>query len=349
VALVPVLAVLQRADLEGQPTWLAIGLTTMVAFALPWRRSYPLAVAVAYVGAFILVDIVNLGDELHGMVLAGVLFTYALLRWGSARESAIGFALLFVMYAVHNMTYAGFGVYDGLIATGFWLLPAVIGGTMRYRAENRRRLIDDARLNERVQLARELHDTVAHHVSAIAIQAQAARVVATSKPDAANEALRVIELTASRALLEMRKVVGALRTAEVDMAPQQRLSDIKRLANQSQGGPRVKVEFTGPLDTLEPWEEVGLYRVAQESITNALRHARNASRISVRVYCTGETVCLTVEDDGENDLREPRGSDGHGLVGMEERMNLLGGQFEAGPNPDGGWFVRATLPRTGGS
>lgn len=345
--LVLLLALHQRTSIDGELSWLAIGMTVIVALAVPWRRLHPLLANIAYLSAYVAANFVHSMDQLEGMMLAGVLINYALLRWASGRQSAIGFILLLATYASRNIVFSEASIYDGTVATGLWLLPTFVGGTMRYLAENRRRLVEDARFGERMQLARELHDTVAHHVSAIAVQAQAGRVAAAAKPQAATEALRVVELTASRALLEMRKVVGALRTAEADMEPQQRLSDIERLAKESQGGPRIDVSFSGPLQTLKPWQEVGLYRVAQESITNARRHAHNASHVAVSVDCNEETVCLTVADDGENKRRAPRPSAGHGLVGMEERVKLMGGQFEAGPNPEGGWLVRATVPRAG--
>jgi len=346
--LVAVISVIHAA-VPGESTSVVIALTAVVPFVIPWRRSHPLLASLGYAVPFCTAYVLNLGGEEAGTGLTGVIIAYALFRWASGRHAAFGIILMMATSALYQASYeSDIDVVRKVVATVFWVLPAAIGLTVRYRADGRRLLVEESRLGERVQLARELHDTVAHHVSAIAIQAQAARVVAESKPDAATDALKVIEQTASRALAEMRKVVGALRTAEIDTAPQQRLSDIERLAKENQGRPRIEVNFSGPLDSLEPWEEVGLYRVAQESITNARRHARNASRITVRVDCTGDSICLTVVDDGENDQREPRGSGGHGLVGMEERVKLLGGQFEAGPSPEGGWLVRATLPRTGG-
>ncbi|MFC1640141.1 sensor histidine kinase [Gemmatimonadota bacterium] len=346
-ALVLLLALHQRTSIDGALSWLAIGMTLIVAFAVPWRRSHPLLVNIVYVGAFGAAMVVHSVDEVEGMMLAGVLITYALLRWASGRQSAIGFIVLLVTYVSHSIVYGQPGLYDRTLATGLLLLPAFVGGTMRYLAEGRRRLIDDARFGERVQLARELHDTVAHHVSAIAIQSQAARVVATSRPDVALQALKAIEETASNALTEMRKVVGALRdTNEVDTAPQRRLADIKRLARSSQNGPRIEVSFSGELNTLDPSVEAGLYRIAQESITNVRRHARNASCITVRVDGTADGVCLTVADDGDAGSPSKGQTPGYGLTGMKERATLLGGEFEAGPGPDGGWRVRAVLPNT---
>ena len=195
-------------------------------------------------------------------------------------------------------------------------------------------------------MARELHDTVAHHVSAIAIQAQAGRTAA-SRPDAAVDALGAIEEEASRTLAEMRAMVGALRQGEEpELAPQRGVADIHRLARGAGEGPRVDVELAGDLDGLRPSVDAALYRLAQESITNAVRHARHATRIDVRVTGDNDDVRLTVRDDGDG----PSGADwslGYGLVGMTERAMLLGGTLEAGPGADGGWTVNALLPRNG--
>ena len=162
-----------------------------------------------------------------------------------------------------------------------------------------RHLADTERDETAATLARELHDTVAHHVSAIAIRAQAGRVVARSDPAAALDALVVIEEEASRTLAEMRDLVGALRRGtEADLAPQRGVADIERLTDSSGPLPHVAVELSGDLEGLRPSLDATLYRLAQESITNAVRHARHATRIQVTVR--GEPACvrLTVGDDG---------------------------------------------------
>ena len=202
-------------------------------------------------------------------------------------------------------------------------------------------------VHEREQLARELHDTVAHYVSAIAIQAQAGRTLAASQPDAAVEALEVIEQAASRTLTEMRNMVRVLREGEEpDLAPQRSVDDIERLAHSTGDRPRVDVELSGDLDDLRPSVEAAIYRIAQESITNAVRHARHATRINVSVTGDDDYVHVTVRDDGDASSTG-RNSSGFGLAGMTERATLLGGTLEAGPGSDKGWMVNAVLPRAG--
>ncbi|MFN2506646.1 MAG: sensor histidine kinase, partial [Acidimicrobiales bacterium] len=217
---------------------------------------------------------------------------------------------------------------------------------VRYQSKARARGMDQVKLLEREQLARELHDTVAHHVSAIAIRAQAGRVVASSDPAAALEALVVIEEEASRTLAEMRAMVGALRHGEEpDLAPQRGVADIERLTTGAGDRPQVDIELSGDLDGLRPSVDAALYRLAQESITNALRHARHATRIRVTVQGEDDCVSLTVGDDGDPAAFDPRSTTGFGLIGMAERAKLLGGTLAAGPSRNRGWTVHAVLPR----
>ncbi len=275
-----------------------------------------------------------------------LLLPYALLRWGSGRAILIGMPLALVTAGIGIWaTYTSVG--DTVAAVIFFVSPAVLGAFVRYWSTSRGREVDQVKLLEREQLARELHDTVAHHVSAIAIQAQAGRVLAQSRPDAAVEALTVIEAEASRALTEMRAMVRALRDGDdADLAPQRGVADIARLAATVADAPRVEVSIAGDLDDLSPSIEAAVYRLAQESITNAIRHARHASRIDVLIRGDADCVRLTVIDDGDS-TSLGRASWGYGLIGMTERATLLGGSLDAGPRSDRGWTVSAVLPRVG--
>jgi signal transduction histidine kinase len=158
------------------------------------------------------------------------------------------------------------------------------------------------------------------------------------------KALETIEETASRALEEMRAMVGVLRDGgEVDFAPQPRVADIEHLARQVDGRPSIDVQLSGDLDQLSPAVGVALYRIAQESVTNAVRHARHATWITVEVVDEGEHVHLIVRDDGDA-VTTAQTSSGYGLAGMAERATLLGGTFQAGPGPGRGWSVEAVFP-----
>jgi signal transduction histidine kinase len=194
-----------------------------------------------------------------------------------------------------------------------------------------------------VALARELHDTVAHHVSAIAVQAQAGGVVAGQQPEKAAEVLAAIDSEASRTLAEMRSMVRVLREDEaVAYAPQLGVADLPALA-RADATPTVEVSLDGSLTRLSRPVDAALYRLAQESLTNAVRHARSATRVGIDVRREGDAVRLRVSDDGQTEPGPPP-EPGFGLLGMAERAHLLGGSLSAGPGPEGGWVVEAVLP-----
>jgi signal transduction histidine kinase len=301
-------------------------------------------------GSIVLGDAATLlgtGEPMEPYTAAYVLLLpYALFRWGSGVEAVTGMAIVVAAHALPTAISGNFG--DLAAGPLFLLLPAALGASIRYRASSRLREADQIRLREREQLARELHDTVAHHVSAIAIRAQAGRTLAASRPEAAVDALEVIEEAASRTLADLRALVGALRDGEdADLAPQRGVADIERLAHAAGDGPRVDVQLAGDLDGLRPLVGAAIYRIAQESVTNAVRHARHATRIDVRVTGHDDAVRLTVRDDGDAVPSGAGRSPGYGLVGMSERAALLGGTLEAGPGANSGWTVTAVLPRNG--
>jgi signal transduction histidine kinase len=158
----------------------------------------------------------------------------------------------------------------------------------------------------------------------------------------------VIEAEASRTLTEMRSVVGVLRGSDAALVtPSPSIADLADLAGADRPGPPVRVELSGDVVGVPPPVAAAIYRLAQESVTNARRHARHATRIEVRVAADDDMVRLRVSDDGDRASRLPARSRGYGLTGMIERARLLGGTCEAGPDPDRGWTVTAALPRAG--
>lgn len=338
---------LLREDKAWAP--LVISVSLVVAACLLWRRTSPLAAVAVTFGTLLAFDIARIVavDATGLQSIAGVLvLPYALLRWGAGREAALGLTIILIWLPV-TLVVDPTSPAERVAGYGFFLFAAALGAAIRYHAKTRICDIDVAKAREREQLARDLHDTVAHHVSGIVIQAQAGRAVATSHPERAAEVLAVIEDAASRTLTELRTMVGVLRASEgADFAPSPGVADLGRLAGQAEGGPPVDVELSGELDDLSPAVGAALYRLTQESITNARRHARYATRVAVRVVGDAERVALTVDDDGA--VSTAGGSpSGYGLVGMRERTKLLGGTFHAGPSAGGGWRVEATLPRAG--
>jgi signal transduction histidine kinase len=347
VGVVMVTALLEgvfRDDVAWRPvvTIVAVGL----APALLWRRTHPLACVVVGFGTGMAL---GLASQLAGIPGVGLntmtyilVLVYALVRWGSGRQIVIGLTVVLVAAAFSIATdYTGPAELFG--GVGILAAAAACGAAFRYRAESRRRAFDQIRSQERVGLARELHDMVAHHVSAIAVQAQAARAMAGQRPEAALEALAAIEAEASRTLAEMRAMVRVLRDgAPAQYNPQSGVADLVSLARR-EPVPVVDVEVPGDLNEIPLQVDAAVYRLAQEALTNALRHARNASRVEIRVVEGGGRVRLRVTDDGQSDPARSA-SHGFGLLGMTERVQLLGGTLRAGPAPGGGWAVDAELP-----
>src|ERR1700712_724609 len=336
-----------RQDLAPRPLLLLAALA--VLGPLLWRRTHPLvAVAVSF-GTLTIVDIVRILTGSQGALLnsisAALILAYALFRWGSGREAVSGLGVILLWLPITRVADPTSSA-ETVALFAFFLFAAALGAAIRYRTRIRIRDIDQAKAREREQLARELHDTVAHHVSGIAIQAQAGRAIAASHPEAAIEALAVIEDAATRTLTELRGIVGVLRASQdTEFAPQPGVAEVEQLATDGQTHPCVEVTLFGEFDDLSPAVGAAIYRLAQESITNALRHARHATQVTVAVTGDADQVRLTIDDDGS--AAGGRAPAGYGLLGMRERASLLGGTFHAGPAAQRGWRVEAVLPRTG--
>lgn len=343
---VAVLEGVLRPDLP----WRAVSVTVTVGLVptLLWRRTRPLLMVVIVFATTSLAPLLTDGDALETYTMVYVLvLLYSLFRWGSGREVAIGLTIMLVTVSL-SLFSGRLTPGDTVGAFAVTFSAVALGGALRYRAGARMRELDQIKLLERERLARDLHDTVAHHISAMAIRAQAGIATSASRPNSATEALHVIEAEAARALDEMRALVRLLRRDQpAESAPGRRITDLEQLASPGRSGPSVDVEISDDIGDLPLPVEAAIYRIAQESVTNARRHARHATRIEVRVAADDTSVRLRVSDDGDSGLVRPAGSPGYGLIGMIERADLLGGTCEAGPAPDRGWTVTAVLPRTG--
>jgi signal transduction histidine kinase len=335
--------------------WLEVIVTVALLPTLLWRRTRPLpmvSIGFGVSAAFSLAVAANV-PQLYSVAYL-LLLPYALFRWGSGREAVLGLGVMCVK--VCALTLPGY-LSAGQTVGGFGVLSTVtaLGAALRYRARARARELDQVKLLERERLARDLHDTVAHHVSAIAIRAQAGLATAALNPQAATDALQLIEAEASRTLDEMRSMVRVLRHSEgetepANRAPTPQVAELKHLEGSNADGPAVEVRLDGRLDDLPPAVSAALYRLAQEAITNARRHARHPTRIEVTVNGNDDTVVhLHVADDGEPVTGGSSASSGFGLIGMIERVNLLGGTCAVGPGSRQGWTVTATIPRKGWS
>lgn len=314
--------------------------------ALLWRRSRLLTAVLVGWGVAGLLSVLQLATHAGDLGLyssmAVLILLYSLARWGSGREIVVGTAFVTAVVAL-GMYASSAGWADVFGGSVLLLLVVALAAVFRYRADLWHRQQREIRNQERVALARELHDTVAHHVSAIAVQAQAGRVVAAGQPEKAAEILAAIESEASRTLAEMRSMVRVLREDEAAAyAPQPGVADLPTLA-RADATLTVEVSLDGSSTRLPRPVDAALYRLAQESLTNAVRHARSATRVGIAVRREGDTVRLRVNDDGTTEpgrVPEP----GFGLLGMAERAQLLGGSLSAGPGPEGGWVVEAVLP-----
>ena len=353
VTVIPPLVLLEAA-LRTEVAWRWLWAVVLIALVptLLWRRTRPLLMLVIAFGTGAVVAVATGGDPQFVATAYMLLLVYAAFRWGDGRARIVGAALL-VASTTLSLAFGPMTLTDLIGGTAVLVATISLGAGFRWRAWSRARELDRVKLDEREQLARDLHDTVAHHVSAIAIQAQAGTALAPTDPAAAIAALRTIEGEASRTLAEMRSIVRVLRRADAaELAPGPGLDDLSGLASTetatdaASGPPRVEVRVTGDVASVPPPIGAAVYRMAQESITNARRHARGATRVEVLVQVDDAGIRFDVHDDG---VGAASASPGFGIVGMAERATLLGGTCSAGPALDGGWTVSAALPRSGWS
>ena len=298
VSITAVVETLLRNDAEWlavSPGWRWAALVVFFVGTIPsllMRRSHPLHAAVFGFAITIVFGVVvaRLEGEFGGLwTTAIVLITlYTVFRWGSGRDGALGLLVAIGAGILGNLADPTTSLSDWIGGFIVLSIPIEIGLVVRYQRSAKERAISDAKSLERAELARELHDTVAHHVSAIAVQAQAGRAMAATDPERAIGVLAVIEEAASRTLVEMRSMVSTLRDgAEAELAPQQGLQDLRRLAEDTAGAVPVTVSIDGAVGTVGSATESALYRIARESITNAVRHASGATEISVAVAGLG--------------------------------------------------------------
>jgi signal transduction histidine kinase len=277
----------------------------------------------------------------------GLVATSADLR-SAVGGAVIGYVALLLMVLVERPRFSD--TWPVLIvAAATWVVGRALAerarrtATLAERANRLEREHEAAVTAERARIARELHDVIAHSVSVMTVQAGAARLLLDEDPARARAPLLSVEETGRQALAEMRRLLGILRADErpAALAPQPGVGDIAALAEQLRvAGLPVDVVVEGEPRALAPGIDLAAYRVVQEALTNALKHA-GAARAAVSIRYSGTALELSVINDGH----VPRnGRDGHGLVGMRERVALYGGEFEAGPRREGGYAVRATLP-----
>jgi signal transduction histidine kinase len=265
-----------------------------------------------------------------------------------AAGMTVGIASLNVFDSISESVYRlGEIVVFNLI---FYGLPWITGRTVRTRRLNDNRLAEEkaraaaAVVAERAQIARELHDVVAHSISVMVLQARGGRRVLESEPTDARNAFGAIERTGEQALDEMRRLLGMLRRTDetVVRAPQPSLMELGALIEQVEAaGLPVQVTIDGEPRDLPPGVDLSAYRIVQEGLTNALKHA-GPTRARVSLNYLPDSLELEIADDG--DSADSGARTGYGLVGMRERVSVYGGELTAGRRPEGGYTLRVRLP-----
>ena len=203
---------------------------------------------------------------------------------------------------------------------------------------------------ERLRIARELHDVIAHSMSVIAVQSAVGHHVMDTQPGQARQALAAIEATSRSALTEMRRLLGVLRQegeTRGSLTPAPGLADLDSLVSQVQdAGLRVCVSVDGQRGTVPPGIDLSAYRIIQEALTNVIKYA-DCRSADVSICYRADSLTVEIADHGRGapgGLPAARNGSGHGIIGMRERVAVFGGQFAAGPGPDGGFRVRARFP-----
>jgi signal transduction histidine kinase len=329
-----------------------------VAVPLLWRRRIPVPVLVVSLAGTAGALLTRNGPDWGGLSLVAILLgpSVALATAAStvpvetSRQLAVGSAAVVIA-----TTAARSGTPDVIAAQLAVIAAAWLGGEAIRARRNEIALLRDrvaqraeqAAIEERTRIARELHDVVAHQLSVIAVHAGAARL-ATSQGPPYVERLLTIEDASRQALTDLRRALGVLRRDDPagGLAPQPGLDQIDRLADRlRRAGLPLELTTSGDLSEISEGMAVSAYRIVQEALTNVLNHAGRVAT-TVRVSCTSSEIQLDVCNDGPTVSRGtgPRGG-GHGLIGMRERVAAYGGSLQVGPLPSGGFAVSARIPR----
>jgi signal transduction histidine kinase len=347
----------------------AAGVVLVVAqgAVLWWRRRAPLAVLAAVLVVVLVTQ--ALGDENAAAMLGPYAAAYAVAAFGTSRAAWAGVGALaaaavadaVVVRLVDAPQAPVLGWPGSVLLALAWVggryvavrrayLEALVAHARRLEADREERA-RQAVSEERRRIARELHDQIAHHLGVVSLQAGAARRWLDRDPERVRSALDAAESASRTALQTMPVILQALRTddgAEPGPAPQPALADLDALLDgvRASGLP-VEVEVLGDRRELHPAVELAAYRIVQEALTNALKHAGPATA-TVRLRYAPDRLEVEVVDDGRGAAAAAAGgASGFGLVGMAERVDLLGGVLDAGPRAGGGFGVRAVLPARG--
>jgi signal transduction histidine kinase len=349
--------VFAAGNVPGPHLGRALPLLLLLSAPLAIRRRSPLLACVLVYGGLAAFGAVWESPEGLELIAPVSVVSYSVAAYGSRRNAFAGLGVIVIGYTIYALqdpnvmnggsddTWAA--AFFGVAALALWLAGVFVHtrGESARLAGRAATLERDAQLavsEERARMARELHDIVSHNLSVVVLQAAGARAAGASA-----STLEKIEHSGREALVEMRRLLGVLREdgESTERAPQPGIAQLDVLAaGVTAAGLRVELSVDGDCERLTPAVELSVYRIVQEALTNALKHAGPAS-VEVRVHCTDDALTVDVIDNGAGSGRASAG--GHGLVGMRERVALFGGELRAGPRPEGGFAVHATLPVTG--
>ncbi|MGZ6803910.1 MAG: sensor histidine kinase [Nocardioidaceae bacterium] len=346
--------------------WWVLPLLLVPSAALVLRRIMPVAtVALVWIPVDLHAAVTGHGAEGLFLVWPAWVSLYALSAYGSRRQVLAGLCVVLPALAVHDVFDAAAwrageasawsaALWDLLLVVAP-LVGGVVAGRRRLRALTVEKELAEARartaiVEERARIARELHDVVTHHLNLVVLQAMAAGGLLDREPARVRSPLAVIERSGREALAEMRRLLGVLREEDAapEMSPQPGVDDVAALVDSARvSGLDVALHVTGEPRTLPPGLGLAIYRLVQEALTNASRHAAGAL-VDVNLRYVGETVDVEVVDDGGRGWDGGSTSDvpggGRGLLGMRERVTLYSGTLQVGPTPEGGFAVHARLP-----
>ncbi len=348
------------------PKWAAAPIEVAAVVALAWRRRFPLATTCVASGGIALEAVAGVPiQEPFVPLLVVVVSVYSLVVHAPATRVLAGLAIMGAGLAVAvTSQHRGVG---NVVFGALWVAGAVFVGRLvrsriddarghEQRAEKLERQREEhmrlAAEEERKRIARELHDVIAHSLSVMVVQAGAAEEMLRHDPERAQEPILSIQETGRDALAEMSRLLGVLREDgdEVGLTPQPSLSDLGTLLEETRvAGVTVGLSIEGGQRPLPPGVELSAYRIVQEALTNARRHAGSA-HANVTLRYTEDALEVDVIDDGLGRGNATANGDapgeGFGLVGMRERVSVYGGSLQTGPRPDGGFGVHARLPLT---
>ena len=342
------LAILSAAYLRNGVFEVYIGFGLMQAILLWWRRSHPVIVLLLIVITDVVGAALTPSREFASPALAFAVYAVSVYDRGRARLWVGSISIVILVAAVASLVFGDYAISRAIIPAGAVSLVAwVIGDYIRSRRQfftdlvsRHRQERELAAEEERLRIARELHDVVAHNVSVMAIQAGAARVAGNNS----KEALQSIETTARDTLAELNHLLGVLRKgSNAPLSPQLGLDQAETLLKPArEAGLQASLKVTGEKRPLPAALDLSAYRILQEATTNVLKHAQ-ATRVEVTIAYQPDGVLLTVSDNGVGTKQGAGASTGHGLIGMRERVELFNGELASGSSSLGGYLVRAKL------